>query len=139
MWWEIESARAYRRANKYGEALKKTHQIEQHFSGMIEDQFDFHTYCLRKMTLCSYVQLLRLEDVLRKHSYYYQAAKISIKIYLRMLDRPNDIHGENDIDGSLSAAEKKKLKKKMKKEKEAEAEKNKVNCLLLSFYCCPVF
>ena len=37
----------------------------QHFTEIIEDQFDFHTYCMRKMTLRSYVDLLRLEDVLR--------------------------------------------------------------------------
>lgn len=47
---------------------------------MIEDQFDFHTYCLRKVTLCSYVQLLRLEDVLRTHDFYYQAAKIAARV-----------------------------------------------------------
>ena len=28
----------------------------------VEDQFDFHTYCVRKMTLRAYVRMLRLED-----------------------------------------------------------------------------
>ena len=32
----------------------------QHFSDIIEDQFDFNTYCLRRMTIRSYVGLLRL-------------------------------------------------------------------------------
>ena len=31
----------------------------QHFSDIIEDQFDFNTYCLRRMTIRSYVGLLR--------------------------------------------------------------------------------
>lgn len=52
----------------------------QHFVGIIEDQFDFHTYCIRKMTLCSYIGLLRLEDVLRRHKFYYEAAKIAISV-----------------------------------------------------------
>ena len=47
---------------------------------MVEDQFDFHTYCLRKSTLCAYVQMLRLEDTIRKHNYFYQTAKLAIKV-----------------------------------------------------------
>ena len=27
--------------------------VEKHFSDFVEDQFDFHTYCVRKMTLRS--------------------------------------------------------------------------------------
>ena len=36
--------------------------LAQHFTDWIDDQFDFHTYCLRKMTMRSYVCMLRLED-----------------------------------------------------------------------------
>ena len=36
--------------------------VVQHFTDWIDDQFDFHTYCLRKMTMRAYVGLLRLED-----------------------------------------------------------------------------
>jgi|EP01047_Picozoa_sp_COSAG01_P046549 hypothetical protein len=36
--------------------------VAQHFTDWIDDQFDFHTYCLRKMTMRPYVRLLRLED-----------------------------------------------------------------------------
>jgi peptide alpha-N-acetyltransferase len=60
----------------------------QHFSEIIEDQFDFHTYCMRKMTLRSYVGLLRLEDVLRAHPFYFKAARCAIEVYLRLHDKP---------------------------------------------------
>lgn len=60
----------------------------QHFSEIIEDQFDFHTYCMRKMTLRSYVGLLRLEDVLRAHPFYFRAAKCAIEVYIRLHDKP---------------------------------------------------
>lgn len=60
----------------------------QHFSEIIEDQFDFHTYCMRKMTLRSYVGLLRLEDVLRHHPFYFKAAKCAIKVYIHLHDFP---------------------------------------------------
>lgn len=43
---------------------------------------------MRKMTLRSYVGLLRLEDVLRSHPFYFRAAKCAIQVYLRLHDRP---------------------------------------------------
>lgn len=126
MWYETEVAKANRILGKYGEALKMCHQVEQHFVGIYEDQFDFHTYCLRKSTLCAYIRLLRLEDKMRDHEFYYKAAKMAIKIYLRIVDRPGDIWPEQATgDDKLSAAELKKLKRKANKEKAREAEKDK--------------
>ena len=60
----------------------------QHFVEITDDQFDFHTYCMRKMTLRSYVDLLKLEDVLRMHPFYYKAARTAIHIYLGLHDNP---------------------------------------------------
>ncbi len=34
------------------------HRVIQHFSDMIDDQFDFHTYCMRRITLRSYIRLV---------------------------------------------------------------------------------
>ncbi|MCP9259645.1 N-alpha-acetyltransferase 16, NatA auxiliary subunit [Dirofilaria immitis] len=133
MWYEIECAKAHQRLENYGEALKNAMKWKGfHFLGIIEDQFDFHTYCIRKMTLCSYIGLLRLEDVLRRHKFYYEAARIAITIYLRMYDHPNDFtpdkhNGEVD----LSASELKKLKKtkkvKAKEALEAAAKQKQTN------------
>lgn len=70
----------------------------QHFSEIIEDQFDFHTYCMRKMTLRSYVGLLRLEDVLRGHPFYFRAAKCAIEVYLNLFDEPlKDENAEQEL------------------------------------------
>lgn len=62
--------------------------LQQHFVEITDDQFDFHTYCMRKMTLRSYVDLLKLEDVLRQHPFYYKAARTAIQIYLTLHDKP---------------------------------------------------
>lgn len=62
--------------------------FRQHFVEITDDQFDFHTYCMRKMTLRSYVDLLKLEDVLRMHPFYYKAAVTAIQIYLSLHDNP---------------------------------------------------
>jgi NMDA receptor-regulated protein 1 len=40
------------------------------------------------MTLRSYVDLLRLEDVLRSHKFYKKAAHCAINVYLRLHDKP---------------------------------------------------
>ncbi|KAK6637267.1 N-alpha-acetyltransferase 15, NatA auxiliary subunit [Polyplax serrata] len=98
MWFQTECALAYQRLGKYGEALKKCHEVDRHFSEIIEDQFDFHTYCMRKMTLRSYVGLLKLEDVLRSHPFYFKAAKCAIEVYLRLYDKPlKDETSEEEI------------------------------------------
>ncbi|KAG1671753.1 N-alpha-acetyltransferase 15, NatA auxiliary subunit [Nymphon striatum] len=88
MWFQTESAEAYRRMDRLGEALKKCHEVDKHFSEIVEDQFDFHTYCMRKMTLTAYVGLLRLEGVLRSHQFYFKAARVAIEVYLRLHDKP---------------------------------------------------
>lgn len=88
MWFQTECALSFQRQEKWGEALKKCHEVDRHFSEIIEDQFDFHTYCMRKMTLRAYVGLLRLEDVLRQHPFYFKAAKCAMEVYIRLYDKP---------------------------------------------------
>ncbi|XP_068907663.1 N-alpha-acetyltransferase 16, NatA auxiliary subunit isoform X2 [Tenebrio molitor] len=117
MWFETECALAYQRLGKYGEALKKCHETDRHFSEIIEDQFDFHTYCMRKMTLRSYVGLLRLEDVLRGHPFYFKAAKCAIEVYLHLFDEPlKDESAEQELNTeNLAPSELKKLRNKQRK------------------------
>jgi len=57
--YELEWAQSQYRQGRLGLALKKFTAIEKHFQEFIEDQFDFHTYCIRKMTLRAYVDILR--------------------------------------------------------------------------------
>ena len=42
------------------QALQKFMLVEAHFKDYKHNQFDFHTYCLRKMTLRSYLTVSRL-------------------------------------------------------------------------------
>jgi N-alpha-acetyltransferase 15/16, NatA auxiliary subunit len=74
MWFELEAAESHIRCGQIAPALKKLVAVERHFEDMIEDQFDFHTYCLRKATLRAYVKMLRMEDNLRSHAYFERAA-----------------------------------------------------------------
>ncbi|MEQ2185420.1 hypothetical protein GOODEAATRI_017957, partial [Goodea atripinnis] len=78
-------------------------KIYKHFVEITDDQFDFHTYCMRKMTLRSYVDLLKLEDVLRQHPFYYKAARTAIQIYLALHDKPlTDDNKESQADTGQS-------------------------------------
>ncbi|KAK1175482.1 N-alpha-acetyltransferase 15, NatA auxiliary subunit-like [Acipenser oxyrinchus oxyrinchus] len=130
MWFQTECALAYKSMNKYGDALKKCHEIERHFVEITDDQFDFHTYCMRKMTLRSYVDLLKLEDVLRRHPFYFKAARTAIEIYLTLHDNPlTDEHKELEADtANLSDKELKKLRNKQRRaQKKAQLEEEKKN------------
>ncbi|XP_070434514.1 N-alpha-acetyltransferase 16, NatA auxiliary subunit isoform X5 [Equus przewalskii] len=128
MWFQTECISAYQRLGRYGDALKKCHEVERHFFEITDDQFDFHTYCMRKMTLRAYVDLLRLEDTLRRHAFYFKAARSAIEIYLKLYDDPltseskqQEINSEN-----LSAKElKKMLSKQRRAQKKAKLEEEK--------------
>lgn len=125
MWFQTDCAHSYFRLGLFGHALKMCHQVDRHFTEIIEDQFDFHTYCMRKMTLRSYVQLLRLEDVLRSNEFYWKAACLAINIYLRLFDKPVTEATLDNYNSSnnLTAADLKKQRNKQRKAKKAEEKK----------------
>ncbi|XP_030056406.1 N-alpha-acetyltransferase 16, NatA auxiliary subunit isoform X1 [Microcaecilia unicolor] len=128
MWFQTECASAYQRLGKYGDALKKCHEVERHFFEITDDQFDFHTYCMRKMTLRAYVDLLRLEDVLRQHVFYFRAAKSAVEIYLKLHDNPltNESKEQEVNSENLSAKElKKMLSKQRRAQKKAKLEEER--------------
>ena len=70
MWYECAAGEAALRAGRHGPALKSLTAVAKHFGDISEDQFDFHSYCLRKMTLRAYVALLRMEDELYGHAFF---------------------------------------------------------------------
>ena len=83
---------------------------------------------MRKMTLCAYVNMLRLEDVIKSHPFFAKAAVTALGVYLRLHDRPLSELDEDAIVAaeSLSASELKKLKNKQKKQQlKAQIEKDK--------------
>lgn len=105
MWYEIEFGRSCLRSNAFGKALKKLRAVHTHFIDMIEDQFDFHTYCLRKMTLRAYVELLRCEDTIYKHKFFVRAALSLVETYLALHDNPacaNSQEQDPELEVSLS-------------------------------------
>ncbi|KAK9149523.1 hypothetical protein Scep_008280 [Stephania cephalantha] len=129
MWYELASGESYFRQGDLGRALKKFLAVEKHYADMTEDQFDFHSYCLRKMTLRAYVEMLKFQDRLHSYPYFHKAAAGAIRCYLRLYDSPSPSVTEEDEEMSkLLPSQKKKMRQKQRKaearaKKEAE-EKN---------------
>ncbi|KAF9121492.1 N-alpha-acetyltransferase 16, NatA auxiliary subunit [Mortierella sp. 14UC] len=126
MWFILEAGESHLRQNQLGRALKRFHQVEKLFADFTEDQFDFHMYCLRKMTLRAYISLLKLEDQLRSHQYFVRAAQNAVQCYITLFDKPEGTDTE-EMEG-MTEAEKKKFRNKQRKaelkaQKEAEEKK----------------
>ncbi|KAL9091595.1 MAG: hypothetical protein Q9159_001333 [Coniocarpon cinnabarinum] len=103
LWYLTEDGEAYARQARYGLALKRFHTIFNIFDTWQEDQFDFHTFSLRKAQIRAYVDTLRWEDRLRSHPYYTRAALDAINIYLALHDNPQ-LASYADLPLSLNAA-----------------------------------
>lgn len=80
--YELASGESFLRQGELGRALKKFLAVEKHYVDITEDQFDFHSYCLRKMTLRTYVEMLKYQDRLHSHSYFRKAACGAIRYLL---------------------------------------------------------
>ncbi|KAI8996075.1 NMDA receptor-regulated protein 1-domain-containing protein, partial [Gaertneriomyces semiglobifer] len=114
MWYTLECGKSFMRQGNFGKALKEFALIEKHFTDIYDDQFDFHSYSLRKMTLRAYIDLLRVEDRLRDHPFYVEAAINAVKIYIQLADKPKTQEGKEDL-ASLSEADRKKAERKARK------------------------
>jgi peptide alpha-N-acetyltransferase len=63
-----------------------------------DDQFDFHTYSPRRMTLRSYIDLIKTEDRIRAHPFYKSAALEAAELYVNLHDHSSLSKLESDAD-----------------------------------------
>lgn len=131
VWFITEDGESYLRQGKFGLALKRFHAIWKIFDDWTEDQFDFHSFSLRKGQIRSYVNMLRWEDTLRAHPFFTRAALGAVKAYTMLFDKPHLAHsslsnggGTEGVDfEGLSTADRKKALKKAKREAQRAQEK----------------
>jgi tetratricopeptide (TPR) repeat protein len=83
MWYEIEKGEAHLRRNEVSEAVKELSYIETHLTDMFEGQYEFHLYCMRKMALRSYVDLLQFTDKLYNEKKYLRAGLALLQCNIR--------------------------------------------------------
>ena len=90
-WLLLELAQAYQKRGNLLYCAEKCIELRKSFEGIWEDQLDFHVFSLTKMRLSSYVELLRLEDIVYQNMDYKKAALIAIDVLLNIYDSsPNN-------------------------------------------------
>jgi peptide alpha-N-acetyltransferase len=125
VWFLTEDGESYFRQGKLSLALKRFDTVYKVFETWTDDQFDFHSFSLRKGMVRAYVDMIRWEDKLREHPFFTRAALSAIKIYTMLHDKP-ELAQQSQMNGSAgeSSAERKKAAKKARKEAEkVEAER----------------
>lgn len=125
-WFIYEDGRAYLERGKINLALKRFTTIYNIFEIWQEDQFDFHSFSIRKGQIRAYIEMVRWEDTLREHPFFTRAAIAAANIYLMVHDNPALAHGNvaNGVNGeAMDAADRKKAQKKARKEAEKQAQK----------------
>ncbi|KJZ73274.1 hypothetical protein HIM_07278 [Hirsutella minnesotensis 3608] len=124
VWYLTEDGEAYARQGNTGMALKRFHAVANIFDAWQEDQFDFHSFSLRKGQIRAYVAMMRWEDHARDHPFYSRAALDAISMYVKMADKPstNGTNGNDELDGEDALAKKKAAKKAKKEQQRLERE-----------------
>ena len=124
LWYLTEDGEAYARQGRFGLALKRFQTVYNIFEQWQEDQFDFHTFSLRKAQIRAYIDMIRWEDKLRSHPYYLRAALDTINVYLILHDNPS-IASLSELPKGLDpsqANDSKAVKKAKQEEDRREAE-----------------
>mmetsp|Transcript_30264 Transcript_30264/g.73657 ORF Transcript_30264/g.73657 Transcript_30264/m.73657 type:complete len:909 (+) Transcript_30264:303-3029(+) len=122
-WYELGLAACFADKKDWGKSLKKYSAVVDHFADFHEDQFDFHSYCIRKVTLRAYSDVLKFEDNLWGDQYYFEAACGMIQIYLHLHDNPQITEEDKEPDYSKMTAAERKKAKAIARKKRAQAEK----------------
>ena len=133
-WYEVELADAYARMGKYGLALKKYYDIRKHYETYVEDQYDFHNYCIRRTTLRAYLDTLCMTDSIHSQKLYQRTVRGVLRVCLTILDR-SEVGGEAEDESGvakdedhvdlshLTPAERKKEKARLRKLRKKQEEK----------------
>lgn len=130
MWYVTEDGESYLRQGRLGLALKRFTSIYDIFEVWQEDQFDFHTFSMRKGQIRAYIDMVKWQDHLREHPFFSRAAISAVKIYVRLFDKPhlrdeslNGVNGNQKMSPSELKKAQKKARKAQEKQEQAEAEK----------------
>lgn len=78
MWYEIAEARAHLHARRFGPGLRHLKMVHKQFMDMYEDQYDFHSYSIRKWNLREYLEMVRYMDDIHNDRKYIEAAGLML-------------------------------------------------------------
>ena len=61
-WYIIDVAKSFLKQRNFEAGLKHLDFVQKHFIEFQANEFDFHTYCIRKWTLREYTELIEFND-----------------------------------------------------------------------------
>jgi tetratricopeptide (TPR) repeat protein len=128
VWYFTEDAESYMRQNLLSLALKRYQSLWEIFDVWTEDQFDFHSFSLRKGQIRAYIDMLKWEDSLRSHPMFARAALGAIGAYIKLADTPCLAqgalqNGDAAKYAKMTDAERKRAIKKAKKDAQKAQER----------------
>lgn len=118
-WYLLEEGDAYKRAGNLPMAVKRYEQVISVFQEFEDDEYDFHTYSLRKLTLNAYKQMIAFDKTFRSNPWFVRAVSSLCEIYSLIHDDPS----RREI--KLSAEEEAERKKAAKKAQKAGSKAKK--------------
>lgn len=110
-----------------GLALKRFMAVEKVFKVFNNDQFDFHSYCMRRGTPRDYIDMLKWEDKLYGTPIYVRAMKGLTELYWEIYRAQKEEQADEDPKAKKKKAKKTKplnIKKKSELISRVESEKN---------------
>jgi tetratricopeptide (TPR) repeat protein len=105
-WFEIASGQAFERRSEWGRALRRFVHIESIYDQIYEDSYEYHTYCIRKVTLRAYSSLMYGLARRKGCIYYLNAACGAARIFLALSrDKTSFEQARKQAQVSATAAE----------------------------------
>lgn len=89
MWFETECAYAYLRNRNFIRAHRLFNSIASHFNTIIEDQFDFYNYCLRRFMINDFARVLEHMDRILNNKYVFKMIN-GMELLLKYLEMEKD-------------------------------------------------
>lgn len=125
-WYAYEAGHSHEKFEKnVGRALKYYREIRTHCEQIIEDQIDFHRYCVNvKRTLRSFMDTLKMCDDIYASAWFKKAARRAILICVDMHDYSLEAKKER-VEAKLSKLDQEERKKERQKTRKEEEKKEK--------------
>ena len=122
-WYAFEAGFAHEKFEKnFGRALKYFSEIKTHCDQVVEDQIDFHRYCVNiKRTIRAFIDTMRMCDDIYATAWYKKASRRAILILCDLHDDPVEKkkeRAEQTLSSLADAEERKKERQKMRKDEE---------------------
>ncbi len=110
MWYELECGYAYLNSFQILKAHRLFKCILGHFNTLLEDQFDFYNYCLRRFMINDFASTIEYMDRILDKDYVYKCL-FAYELLLQYLKKNNNSQTENMLKTEYEEMLKEKLEK----------------------------